>query len=71
MENKELDEIASSQKNFLSTGEVAAVLGISPVTFRRRAEEYAKFFPIERVGKKYRIPKEPFIAYVRTGKAHK
>ena len=62
MENKSIEEIANSQKNFLSTGEVAAVLGISPVTFRRRAEEYAKFFPIERVGKKYRIPKEPFIA---------
>lgn len=71
LENKSIEEIANSQKNFLSTGEVAAVLGISPVTFRRRAEEYAKFFPIERVGKKYRIPKEPFIAYVRTGKAHK
>ena len=49
MENKSIEEIANSQKNFLSTGEVAAVLGISPVTFRRRAEEYAKFFPIERV----------------------
>ena len=44
MENKSIEEIANSQKNFLSTGEVAAVLGISPVTFRRRAEEYAKFF---------------------------
>ena len=43
MENKSIEEIANSQKNFLSTGEVAAVLGISPVTFRRRAEEYAKF----------------------------
>ena len=46
MENKSIEEIANSQKNFLSTGEVAAVLGISPVTFRRRAEEYAKFFPM-------------------------
>lgn len=71
MENKSIEEIANSQKNFLSTKEVAAVLGISPLTFRRRWEEYAEFFPIERVGKKYRIPKEPFISYVRTGKSFK
>ena len=71
LENKSIEEIANSQKNFLSTKEVAAVLGISPLTFRRRAEEYAELFPIERVGRIYRIPKEPFIAYVRTGKAHK
>ena len=71
MENKSIEEIANSQKNFLSTKEVAAVLGISPLTFRRRVEEYAELFPIERVGRIYRIPKEPFIAYVRTGKAHK
>ena len=71
MENKSIEEIANSQKNFLSTKEVAAVLGISPLTFRRRVEEYAELCPIERVGRIYRIPKEPFIAYVRTGKAHK
>ena len=52
MENKSIEEIANSQKNFLSTKEVAAVLGISPLTFRRRWEEYAEFFPIERVGKR-------------------
>ena len=46
MENKSIEEIANSQKNFLSTKEVAAVLGISPLTFRRRWEEYAEFFPI-------------------------
>ena len=71
MENKSIEEIANSQKNFLSAKEAAAILGISPLTFRRRWEEYAEFFPIERVGKKYRIPKEPFIAYVRTGKSFK
>ena len=71
MENKSIEEIANSQKNFLSAKEAAAILGISPLTFRRRWVEYAEFFPIERVGEKYRIPKEPFIAYVRTGKAHK
>ena len=71
MENKSIEEIANSQKNFLSTTEVAAVLGIAPGTFRKKAEQYAEKFPIERVGKKYRIPKEPFIAYVRTGKSFK
>ncbi|MCI7233396.1 MAG: helix-turn-helix domain-containing protein [Oscillospiraceae bacterium] len=69
MENKSIEEIESSNKNFLSTTEVAAVLGISANTFRKRADEYAKLFPVERVGKRYRIPKAPFIAYVRTGKS--
>ena len=52
MENKELEEIASSQKNFLSAKEAAAILGISPLTFRRRWEEYAEFFPIQNKLKK-------------------
>ena len=69
MENKSIEEIESSNKNFLSTTEVAAVLGISTNAFRKRADEYAKLFPVERVGKRYRIPKAPFIAYVRTGKS--
>ena len=69
MENKSIEEIESSNKNFLSTTEVAALLGISANTFRKRVDEYAKLFPIERVGKRYRIPKVPFIAYVRTGKS--
>ena len=47
------------------------MLGISANTFRKRADEYAKLFPVERVGKRYRIPKAPFIAYVRTGKSFK
>lgn len=71
MENKSIEKIAELKKNFLSTTEVAAVLGISPGTFRKKAEQYAKKFPIERIGKNYRIPKEPFIAYVRTGKSFK
>ena len=69
MENKSIEEIESSNKNFLSTTEVAAVLGISANTFRKRVDEYAKLFPVERVGKRYRIPKAPFIGYVRTGKS--
>lgn len=71
MKNKSLDEIEKSIKNFLSTSEAAAVLGISPSTLRKKADEDSELFPIQRVGKKYRIPKAPFIAYVRTGKSFK
>ena len=71
MENKSIEEIASMKKNFLNTSEVAAVLGISPATFRKKSDLYSEKFPIERVGKKYRIPKEPFVAYVKTGKSFK
>ena len=71
MKNKSLEEIEKSTKSFLSASEAAAVLGISPSTLRKKADEYSELFPIQRVGKKYRIPKEPFVAYVRTGKAFK
>ena len=71
MENKILEEIENSTKNFLSASEAVAVLGISPSTLRKRADEYSELFPIQRVGKKYRIPKAPFIAYVRTGQSFK
>ena len=71
MKNKSLDEIEKSTKSFLSASEAAAVLGISPSTLRKKADEYSELFPIQRVGKKYRIPKEPFVAYVRTGKSFK
>ena len=71
LKNKSLEEIEKSTKSFLSTSEAAAVLGISPSTLRKRADEYSELFPIQRVGKKYRIPKAPFIAYVRTGKSFK
>lgn len=55
MENKSIEEIAEMKKNFLNTSEVAAVLGISPATFRKKSDSYAEKFPIERVGKKYRM----------------
>jgi predicted transcriptional regulator of viral defense system len=71
LESKSVEEIMDSKKNFLNTAEVSAVLGVAPSTFRKRAGEYAEKFPIERIGKKYRIPKEPFVAYVRTGKSFK
>ena len=71
MKNKSLEEIEKSTKSFLSALEAAAVLGISPSTLRKKADEYSELFPIQRVGKKYRIPKVPFIAYVRTGKTFK
>lgn len=71
MKNKSLEKIEKSTKNFPSASEAAAVLGISPSTLRKKADEYSELFPIQRVGKKYRIPKAPFIAYVRTGKSFK
>lgn len=71
LEKKSLEEIEKSTKSFLSTSEAAVILGISPSMLRKRADEYSELFPIQRVGKKYRIPKAPFIAYVRTGKTFK
>ena len=41
MKNKSLEEIEKSTKNFLSASEAAAVLGISPSTLRKKADEYS------------------------------
>ncbi len=48
MKNKSLEEIEKSTKSFLSTSEAAVVLGISPSTLRKRADEYSELFPIQR-----------------------
>lgn len=65
MENLKLEEIESLPRDYLTAKEVAAAVGIS---CRLLYKNYLKMpFPVMRVGHSYRIPKKPFIEYMRSG----
>lgn len=66
MDNLTLEEIEALPKDFLSAKEVSAALGISTHAFYRHAEKMP--FPIMTVGRRYKIPKKPFVEYMRTGR---
>lgn len=66
MENLKLDEIEKLPRDYLTAQEVAAVMGISCHTLYRQCKKFP--FPVLRVGRNYRIPKQPFIRYMRTGR---
>ncbi len=66
MDKLTLDEIEALPKDHLTAKEVSAAMGISRHAFYR----YAKTMPftILRIGKRYMIPKKPFLEYMRNGK---
>ena len=54
-----LKELEESPRDYLTVREVAGVLGISPATIRKQVEGHD--IPIIRIGRNYRILKEPFL----------
>ena len=66
MKNLTLEEIESLSRDYLTTQEVAAVMGISCVTFYKNYEQMP--FPVLRIGRNYRIPKKPFLMFMKTGR---
>ena len=58
MKNLTLEEIENLSRDYLTTREVAAVMGISCVTFYKNYERMP--FPVLRIGRNYRIPKSRF-----------
>lgn len=66
MENLTIEEVEALSRDYLTSQEVAAVMGISCHTLYKLREQMP--FPILRVGRNYRIPKKPFIEYMRTGR---
>ncbi|MCM1525436.1 MAG: helix-turn-helix domain-containing protein [Ruminococcus sp.] len=63
MKNLSADEIEKTEKNFLTASEAARALGISLNTFYRKNGEMN--FPVRRIGRKYIIPKKPFLDFLR------
>ena len=59
MTGMRLKDLEESPKDYLTVREVAGVLGISPATIRKQVEGHD--IPIIRIGRNYRILKEPFL----------
>ena len=66
MEKLTLDEIDKLPRDYITVFEASAAMGINPQTFYRHVSELP--FPLFKVGRRYRIPKKPFIDYMRSGK---
>lgn len=65
MENMSVKDVEAIHKTHLNVGEVSKILGISRHTFYKYSEMFP--FPVVKVGKRYKIPKHPFIQYLKTG----
>lgn len=65
MKNLTLAEIENLPRDYLTAQEVAAVMGIACVTLYKNYAEMP--FPVLRVGRNYRIPKKPFLMFMKTG----
>ena len=59
MAAQRLKDLEESPRDYLTVREVAGVLGISPATIRKQVEGHD--IPIIRIGRNYRILKEPFL----------
>ncbi len=59
MAAQRLKELEESPRDYLTVREVAGVLGISPATIRKQVKGHD--IPIIRIGRNYRILKEPFL----------
>lgn len=65
MEALTLEEVEALPREYLTTREVAAVMGLSCNTLYKKFPDMP--FAVLRVGRNYRIPKKPFVAYMRNG----
>ena len=60
-----IEELQSKKEEYLTACEVAKALGVSKKIIYKNAENLP--FSILRIGKIYRIPKLPFIEFLRSG----
>ena len=69
MKTATLKEIEKTNRDFLTVKEVVAVIGISRHLFYKNVDDVP--FPVLKIGRAYKIPKQPFITYLKTGEAVK
>ena len=67
MEKLTIEEIEALPQAHLSAAEASAALNMSTRTFYRHIGEMP--FPYFKVGRKYFIPKQTFVEYMRNGKS--
>ncbi len=70
---KTLEQIEALEKEMLTPAEVSAVMGMDAHAIRVRAHNADKGgkglpFPFFVVGARVRIPKRPFVAWMKTGR---
>ncbi|MCM1023970.1 MAG: helix-turn-helix domain-containing protein [Prevotella sp.] len=65
MKNITLAEIENLPRDYLTAQEVSAVMGIASSTLYKNYAEMP--FPVLRIGRNYRIPKKPFLMFMKTG----
>lgn len=66
MDKLTLEEIEAMPKDHLTAAEASAVMNMSRRTFYRHIKEMP--FPFFKVGRRYFIPKQSFLEYMRNGK---
>ena len=66
MEKLTIEEIERLPRDYITVSEASAAMGINAQTFYRHVSELP--FPLFKVGRRYRIPKQPFMDYMRSGK---
>lgn len=66
MGNLKLEEIENLPRDYLTVSEAAAVMGIACSTLYKNYLQMP--FPVLRAGRSYRIPKKPFVEYMRNGR---
>ena len=69
MKTATLEELEKTKRDFLTVKEVSAGMGISRHLFYKVADRVP--FPVLKIGRAYKIPKQPFITYLKTGEAVK
>lgn len=66
MKRMTLEEIENLPKEFITVREAVSVMGISCKMFYRNIDEMP--FTVLKLGRNYKIPKQPFVEYVRSGR---
>ena len=69
MKTATLEELEKTKRDFLTVKEVSAGMGISRHLFYKVADSVP--FPVLKIGRAYKIPKQPFIAFLKTGESVK
>lgn len=66
MKHLTIGEIEEIPKEFLTSSEVCGAMGICLHSLYNHIHEFP--FPVLKIGRIYKIPKQPFVEYLKTGK---
>ena len=64
-----LEKIQSDDREWITPGEAAEIMGMSSRTFRRHRDEFP--FRVVKIGSRYHVNKKAFLEFLRTGDVNK